>query len=309
MGYYLLDHPNDSYKQYRTSRRNGAKVSGVIDIHTTENYPDTVQADLGAENVAAWIARREDPGSYHIIVDSDSTVLMAPLEYECWHDRFTNNHSVGISMATRADDWAKLSATYRDNMVTRAARATADVIKWFKEEHGISVPVRWLSAPEAHGRTPGLVRHGTSDPTRRHDPGTGFPSSRFFVATNNFLGQWIAKKEDDYLPLLLDGKFGQYSITELQRALKRSGDYGGLIEDDYNRTADFGSVTKLAYQRLLNRKGYYRYAMDGKFERESVKAEQRWLKFLGNYKGIIDGQRGVLTIKGLQDTLNEGRVK
>lgn len=170
MGYYLLDHPNPNYAQCQRVRRNGALVSGVVDIHTSESVPDWVAPDLGAEGVARYIGTRSDPGSYHVIVDGDSTILMAPWSYECWHDRFTNNHAVGISIATQAHKWADAPAAWREAAIRRAAEAAADFARWLKATRGIDVPARWLTQAEAHARVPGFVRHGTSDPTRRSDP-------------------------------------------------------------------------------------------------------------------------------------------
>ncbi len=62
MGYYLLDNPPAS-SQFYPSRNNGWQ--GGIVIHTTEG----VGGYDSAENTAAFISRRSDPGSYHVITD------------------------------------------------------------------------------------------------------------------------------------------------------------------------------------------------------------------------------------------------
>jgi peptidoglycan hydrolase-like protein with peptidoglycan-binding domain len=74
MTYYLLDNPPKSRQFYTT--RNSALSGGVV-IHTTEGSG----GDTAAENTASFIGRRSDPGSYHMIVDTDSSVAMMPDDY------------------------------------------------------------------------------------------------------------------------------------------------------------------------------------------------------------------------------------
>ena len=101
---YLDDHPNPNTPQQRRPRR--APLSGTVGVHTAESIMDTIGPDTGAENVAAFIASRSDYGSYHVLVDSDSVVVMAGDDAETWHiaesDNFgygMNSHSWGISAA------------------------------------------------------------------------------------------------------------------------------------------------------------------------------------------------------------------
>jgi len=82
MGYYLLDNPPAS-PQFYPSRNNG--LSGGVVIHTTEG----AGGDTAAENTAGFISRRSDPGSYHMIVDTDSSVAMMPDDYVAFGDRST----------------------------------------------------------------------------------------------------------------------------------------------------------------------------------------------------------------------------
>lgn len=71
----------------------------------------------------------------------------------------------------------------------------------------------------------------------------------------------------------------------------------------------FWLVTKRGYQRLLAPAavGNYRGIIDGDIGPLTVQAEQRWLAGLGYYKGRIDGQRGPLTIRALQNFLKAKR--
>jgi hypothetical protein len=183
--YTLLAHPNPHLRQYRDPRRE--TPSGVIVIHTAENSPDVTAPDDGAENVAAWISRRTDPGSYHRLCDSDSIVALVPWSFEAWHDATgTNPHSVGISAATRATDWPSKPRAWRDGCIGRMAFAAADYAHWLRATHGIDIPARRVSADEARARIPGFVSHAELDPGRRTDPGAEFPWDQFLATY-----QWL----------------------------------------------------------------------------------------------------------------------
>lgn len=177
--YYLQTHPQ-RVPQWRATRRNGATPSGVVVLHTAENATDFRVHDLGAENVARFITTRTDYGSYHVLVDSDSTILLAPWSAETWHDTRTNNHSVGISAAVRSADWSRLGA--RGHLIVdRMARAAAQYARWLRTTRGITIPARTITQAQALARVPGFVAHGTLDPTRRSDPGRDFPWARFLA--------------------------------------------------------------------------------------------------------------------------------
>lgn len=108
-----------------------------------------------------------------------------------------------------------------------------------------------------------------------------------------------------FLPLRVDGGFEHRTITELERALARAGLYRGLIEADHGRQAVAGAVLFTAYQTFLAGKGFDVGPADGSFATRSVKAEQAWLHSRGFYKPTPpDGDRGEITIKGLQLALN-----
>lgn len=168
-GYALLDRPQ-RVRQYNRTRRGGTRPSGVIDVHTFESFPDWVGHDTGVENAIEYLFTRTDYGSYHSGVDSDSTIRLLPWQMEAFHDRFTNPHSVGVSIATQAHKWGQAPRAWRERAVTRAAREAARIADEMHTELGIDVPARWLTQAQAHGRMPGFVRHGTSDPGRRSDP-------------------------------------------------------------------------------------------------------------------------------------------
>ncbi len=171
MAAYLLSHP-PRRPQYRASRR--AKPTGTIVLHTAENTPDLVGQDSGAENVAAFIQRRTDPGSYHLLGDRDSIIQLVPFGAEAYHDGTGSNPwSIGISLAITAhwfrtsNDEAKL--WYMAQLATMA-RTAAD---WLEATHGITVPAKRLT--KATQRDPGFCTHMDREtwegtPGRRSDP-------------------------------------------------------------------------------------------------------------------------------------------
>lgn len=180
-GFYLLDHPQ-ARPQYGIPRRGGTAPSGTFVIHTAENAPDLDGPDLGAENVAAWILRRTDPGSYHDLCDSDSIVRMAPWWAETWHETTVNRWAIGISAAVRAADWLQIPEARRRAIVRNMADAAATHARALDQERGIVVPARRLTRAEAIARLPGFIGHGEIDTARRTDPGRDFDWSLFLAS-------------------------------------------------------------------------------------------------------------------------------
>lgn len=178
-GYYLLDHTL-TRSQYRTPRR--AQPSGVVVLHSAENLPDVNPPDTGAEGVASFIAHRTDPGSYHRVCDSDSTVALVPYDYEAFHDATgTNPHSVGISGAFRAGQWPTPPQSWRDGCVNQMASAAADYARWLQTKRGILIPAQRITVAQARAGHAGFVTHAELDPGRRTDPGAGYPHDQFLA--------------------------------------------------------------------------------------------------------------------------------
>jgi peptidoglycan hydrolase-like protein with peptidoglycan-binding domain len=186
--FYLLEHKNPHLDQYGEERRYDQTPSGTIVIHTAENVADQLGGDLGAENVAAYVVRRTNHGSYHRLVDADSIIKMAPFGYETWHCRNTNPWSIGISMAVMADDWDKYSDDYVMRVLRNAARAAAEAVRDLKKYWKVTVPLEHITGSQALAKRPGFTGHGETDPTRRHDPGSGFPWARFLNLVREELG-------------------------------------------------------------------------------------------------------------------------
>jgi hypothetical protein len=169
MGYYLIDHPPAS-TQFRNPRRE--RLSGVVVVHTAENAMDIVGVDTGAENVASFISRRADPGSYHELVDSDSVVAMMPDSYESFQVAVDghNRHAWGISLACRSTDLHPDLAWTRAVITAAGARIAAF---WQRNWIDVASAARWLSRDEALARnTPGLITHGALQPADRSDAWT-----------------------------------------------------------------------------------------------------------------------------------------
>lgn len=177
---YLREHPNRTLPQYRSPRR--AALTGAIVVHTAENTPDFVAFDGGAEAVADWISRRDTYGSYHELVDSDSSILLVDYDDEAFHDGTGGNRfSLGLSVATRADVWPLAPASWRAGAVENAAQAAARMARHVHAKRGIVVPAKRITAAQYRAGHAGFVSHGELDPGRRSDPGAEFPWSTFLA--------------------------------------------------------------------------------------------------------------------------------
>ena len=77
MGYYLLDNPPRT-RQFYTSRAN--TPTWAVGVHTSEGPTGSGTA----RNLARFISQRNDPGSYHAIVDCDETVVLMPPGYSAF---------------------------------------------------------------------------------------------------------------------------------------------------------------------------------------------------------------------------------
>lgn len=176
---YLLDHPPAS-PQFRRPRRE--KPSGVVVVHSAENVPDINPPDTGAEQVAGFIARRSDPGSYHDLVDSDSIVQLVPYDAEAFHDATgSNRHAYSVSGAFRVSTWGDMPQSWRNAVVRNMAIAARGYAAWLEGNYGIVIPARRISREESEARIPGFISHAERDPANRTDPGPEFPWDQFLA--------------------------------------------------------------------------------------------------------------------------------
>ena len=98
------------------------------------------------------------------------------------------------------------------------------------------------------------------------------------------------------LGLKVDGILGAKTVKAWQKALGAKAD------------GDFGPASTKALQRYLNRHGF-KLTVDGVFGPKTKKAAQTHLKRLGYYKGAIDGDFAVKSVKALQKSLNANEWK
>ena len=159
MSFYLLDNPPAS-PQFYPSRSNG--LSGGVVIHTTEG----AGGDTAAENTAAFIARRSDPGSYHMIVDTDSSVAMMPDDYTAFGVGASgfNSRCWMIAIGARSADLNP------DDPRTQVEidRMGAEIVA-FWNRNGINIAEASEFIGEDVKNRPGLAHHGDVQPADRSD--------------------------------------------------------------------------------------------------------------------------------------------
>lgn len=174
MNYYLEDHPNPNTAQYGWPR---SRVSGVVGVHTTESGVVFSGPDAGAENTAAFIARRSDYGSYHIMADWDTIVPLTRPTYAAWADTTNNVHALSVSGAMNAARWRDLTPERASQIVRNMGIAAATLVR-DAIAHGLMTtptPAIRISADEAiRGTRAGFYGHGETNPGTRYDPGTNF---------------------------------------------------------------------------------------------------------------------------------------
>lgn len=162
MGYYLIDNPPNR-SQFRTKRRWGNPMgSGCIEIHTAEGSP--------AQSVARFIQQRDTPGSYHMIIGTDTVIPMMPDTYEAFGDGTGLNPQVWhLSFAMHASDWGKNRA--QDELMLRrgAHEAAAFLVRYWGNTTQAMRSVRRITRAQAGAGDPGMLQHGDSDPGRRSD--------------------------------------------------------------------------------------------------------------------------------------------
>ena len=236
MSIYLEDNP-PARSQWRSPRR--AEVTGAIVVHTAESQTDVSPPDSGAENVASFISRRSDPGSYHSIVDSDTTVHLGRYLWEMFGEGTGGNRwALHLSFACQAHQWPTLPISWVQGAIEQGAREAAAMAHWVHAETGVVVPPRTITRDEYRAGKPGFIAHGTVDPGRRSDPGAQFPWDVFLDRYSELLDAGLQidggdNNADVILPGNRDG-----TIRRMQRALTDAGYYTGRIDGDpYLETA------------------------------------------------------------------------
>lgn len=159
MSFYLLEHPPASPQFYPT-RSN--PPTWAVSVHTSEGSTGPGSALA----LAQFIARRPDPGSYAVVVDSETTLELVPPLYTTFSVAASgyNSRTWAICLAGRSDE---LSPTDPNTlaMIGRAGRAIFDL--WTLVGVDIPAALRWIGTDAL--KTPGLFCHGTVQPWDRTD--------------------------------------------------------------------------------------------------------------------------------------------
>lgn len=150
-----------------------------VGLHTTE-FP------VGHRLLALWqfINSRTTHGSYHAGADSHgSSGQYCPWSWGAWHAPSINRWSGSVSANCRADEWDRMGATQRRNLINGMAREAHRYSRWQVANGRAAVPARKLTKAQAERREPGFVYHGAlqadrSDPTGPRDV---FPWSEFLA--------------------------------------------------------------------------------------------------------------------------------
>jgi len=187
-GYYLQDNPNPYTPQYGWPRN---RVSGVIGVHTAENNTCFNGPDPGDTDVAGFISRRTDYGSYHVLADADSVNPLIHPSWAAWADTTNNAHAMSVSAAVRANDWSRMDPARREQVV-RNLGAGAGLLALTAVRDGLlsAVPpaVRISAADAINGTRPGFYGHGETNPGTRYDPGADFDWGLFLSSYATTVG-------------------------------------------------------------------------------------------------------------------------
>lgn len=159
MSYYLIDNPPRS-PQFYPSRNNGWQ--GGIVIHTTEG----VGGYDSAENTAAFIARRSDPGSYHAIADLNGIVWLLPTTYTAFGVAAPgfNSTCVMVALAARSAD-LDLGNGYTPTEIDFMAQAIVQA--WREAGFDPMTGLKFIGDGVKYGQ--GLAHHGDVQPADRSD--------------------------------------------------------------------------------------------------------------------------------------------
>lgn len=198
MAAYLRTHPQ-ALHQFRSPRRD--RPTGLVCIHTAESILDTIGPDTGAENVADWMTRRTNYGSYHDLVDADSALQLVEYGDEAFHDGTGSNpYSLSISFALRASDWPRLSPAKRRAFLQQGAVAFARQQAWLRAHGYPTTPLRRVTRAQSSAGAAGFISHAERDPARRTDPGPGFPWDEFFDHCRAALAGTPLQEDDMFQP-------------------------------------------------------------------------------------------------------------
>lgn len=165
MSYYLLDNPPKS-RQFYTTRN--TSPTWAVGVHTSEG----ATGPGSARALAAFIARRSDPGSYAVIVDSEETVYLVPPEYTSFSVAVSgyNSRTWHICLAGRSAELSPDDPNTRA-MITRAGAAIREL--WQSLGLDVNAAAQWVGT-DALNRV-GLFCHGDVQSYDRSDAWSRHP--------------------------------------------------------------------------------------------------------------------------------------
>ena len=170
---WLNDNP-PARSQFRSPRRDDIRC---VVVHTSEQPPDLDGEDTGTLGLAGFIKRRSSAGSYHQIVDSDSTLQLVEDEDEAYGARYGwNRWSLHISHCTKAALWNDMPLSYVQSLMQNSAAIVADWCEKYK------IPVSLITKADGESGKKGIISHARVDPTRRTDPGWSIPQFNSWLA-------------------------------------------------------------------------------------------------------------------------------
>jgi peptidoglycan hydrolase-like protein with peptidoglycan-binding domain len=172
MGFYLLDNP-PATPQFYASRN--SKWKGGIVIHTTEG----VGGYDSAENTAAYISRRPNPGSYHVITDLNGAVWLMPITYTAFGVAASgyNSSCVMVALAARSAD-LDLNNGYTPTEIDFMAQAIVEA--WKSADFDPKAGLKFIGEDVKNGQ--GLAHHGDVQPWDRSDAWSRSPNRAAFDA-------------------------------------------------------------------------------------------------------------------------------
>ena len=282
MSYYLIDNPPAS-RQFWPSR-NTPMTGGVV-LHTTEG----VGGDDSAENTAAYISRRSNPGSYHCIVDWNSTVFLMPDSYTAFGVATSgyNSRCWNIALACKGselnvDDWAT------NVMIDRAAKEIVDF--WRRNGFDPIASNEWIES-EVLERA-GLCQHGEAQPQDRsdawvhHEQEWGL-SIMLLVAIKRHAGVYEPVPPPEPAPAPLpDLSWVADAINHARSQVLRRGSKGDAVkwlqvflnqrsQENLVVDGDFGPATEAAVRKFQkNAKAFFN--LPAKFQVDGIVGPQTW---------------------------------
>ena len=186
-------------RQRKLPDRTTSKTVNKVVLHTSEQKPDPIPPDDGAEWLVAYQLSTKRSASWHVSVDSGegdgSAVQWAlPESYRAWHCHDISQSALGIEMCNKAHLWGKMEPEWELNLLAHSAIV---VSFWCA---GLDIPTNYISGTDARNGGAGITAHGWVDPGRRSDPGvsgtatwTTFPHHLFLELVRDYYEVWDGK--------------------------------------------------------------------------------------------------------------------